>query len=189
MNRVRSLITIHIVVTITLLGSCATAHHVSIAPVRSDYPVSTSPSVMTRDGTVYSSSKEYRVVGDFALPISLEGSVARETEDQLDLTATLVAQLEELGGDAIVNLNITMQTYDTGPTIGAGAAETAGTFAGIAGLAILAAGGALDSDTLRTMGGFFTFIGAAGWGTGLALQYFGDTTLQLMVTGDVVSLE
>ncbi len=176
-----------ILVSVLVFSSCATAHQTTIGPVHLDEPVSATSSIITKDGRTLEWFQDFDVVDEFEFTVILPGKVARDTVDELDLTDRLAEVIADAGGDGIISLNIDADTYDTGTTIGTGAAKTVGTYAGMAGVMMFLAGAIWDVDVLLVTGGVFSGIGVAGWGTGLALQYTGHTELALIVSGDVIA--
>jgi hypothetical protein len=188
MNRTASHLILLCVLTMVVLLSCATVHETTIRPVSIDQPVSASSSILTRDGQTLDWYRDFDVISEFEFPVTLEGLVARNTIDEIDLSDRLEELIREAGGDGIIHLEIAATSYDSGPTIGVGAAKTVGTFSGMAGVMMLLAGAIWDVDVLYITGGVFSGIGALGWGTGLALQYTGHTELTFTVSGDVIKL-
>lgn len=176
-----------ILVSVLVFSSCATTHQTTIGPVHLDEPVAATTSIVTKDGRTLERFQHFDVIEEFEFTVILPGKIARDTVDELDLTDRLAEVIAEAGGDGIISLNIDADTYDTGTTIGSGAAKTVGTYAGMTGVMMFLAGAIWDVDILLITGGVFSGIGAAGWGTGLVLQYTGHTELALIVSGEVIA--
>jgi hypothetical protein len=116
---------------------------------------------------------DYRIAKHVHFSKTYHGSLGEETSTTLDLTDDFRRELDDSGGEAVVNVVIRGESFDSGSTSGIGTMKVLGT-GWVIGGSVLAAGGAVILNTAgdEAQGGGYIMAGA-----GLALGLSGAILL------------
>jgi hypothetical protein len=87
---------------------CSVGTRVSIESNRLEYPVSQSSSVYISDGEILKAN-DYELIADFSYRFKKWGISSLGIDSGIDISDQLNSIIEEKGGDAIVNLDISMR--------------------------------------------------------------------------------
>jgi hypothetical protein len=166
-------------------GCYTTTHVVSVAPLKTKYPVSASGQFLDEQGAVVTEDN-YKVVAPFEFDQRIEAPRHETTETQLKLEANLDRILAENRGDAMTDVSIVATDYDPGSHGSAAGWKILGWTFGLSGATCMAVGaGTEDAGPLVAVGGVFLGVGVLGF----ALSALADdpAAWTVEVKGNVVS--
>lgn len=167
-------------------GCYTTTNTVTLAPLRTHYPVSASPQYVDAQGKIVT-DEEYDVVQSFEFERKVEAPRHDDTESSLKLEAELDRALAQSNGDAITEMSVYASDYDPGSHGSAAGWKIMGWTFGLTGLTFVGLGAAMDSDvsgTFFVVGGVMAGLGAVSYLLGSAAN--DPATWTLNVKGQVV---
>jgi hypothetical protein len=152
---------------VSFLNGCyTTTNVVTVAPLRTQYPVSASPQYVDGDGEIVT-EEHYDVVQSFQFEKRVEAPIHDDTGTTLQLEADLDRILAEHHGDALTQVSIVGTDYDRGSHTGAANWKIMGWTFGLSGAAVAGLGLAVDEEeprtALLTVGGVFVGIGVVSY--------------------------
>lgn len=149
-----------------LNGCYTTTNVVTVAPLRTQYPVSASPQYVDAEGEIIT-EEHYDVVHSFQFEKRVEAPIHDDTGTTLQLEADLDRILAEHHGEALTQVSIVGTDYDRGSHAGAATWKLMGWTFGLSGAAVAGFGLAVDEEeprtALLTVGGVFVGIGVVSY--------------------------
>jgi hypothetical protein len=163
-----------------------TTNVVTMAPLRTAYPVSAS-SQYVDDGGRLVTAKDYEVVHAFSFHQQVEAGLHHKTVTALAFEPDLDRIMSTAGGDAITGMKVQAIDYDTGSNYPSAGMKLTGWTLGFAGLTIIALGigiGEEEGTTVTKVGAVVAGAGVVSYLIGRALRR--PASWQLDVSGNVV---
>jgi hypothetical protein len=167
-------------------GCYTTSNVVTMAPLKTDFPVSASGQYVDGSGAIVEED-DYESVAPFTIERTYEVPRHSEGQTTLELEPELQRIVQQAGGDAITDLKIEAVEYDSGSHGSAAGWKIFGWSMSITGGLILGTGAALGGDAgdiLYPIGGVTLGIGVASFL--LSLTTNDPPKWQMQVTGQVV---
>lgn len=173
-------------VLLATTGCYTTSNVVTMAPLKTDFPVSASGQYVDGSGDIVEES-EYEDLAPFTIERTYEVPRHSEGHTTLELEPELQRIVRQAGGDAITDLKIEAVEYDSGSHGSAAGWKIFGWSMSITGGLLLGTGAALGGDAgdiLYPIGGVTLGIGVASFL--LSLTTNDPAKWQMQVTGQVV---
>ncbi|MFP4114675.1 MAG: hypothetical protein ACOC2Y_08025 [Spirochaetota bacterium] len=180
---IRRLVTVALSAAVVLaVGACTTTNHaLHIAPIDSDVPVSASAYYVDAEGQVIGPD-DYEITDYFEHEVRVEGQVAAENGDSVDITHAVEEAIAPTNAAAVVNFRTIGYQFDPGNTGMIG-------FTRIFGGGMLICGGLFlalsqGEEPLAPIGGGFAALGLGSMG--YSFLFPGETAWTIRFEGEAV---
>lgn len=162
-----------VMIAVMLSGCYTTTNTVTVAPLKTGYPVSASGQYIDAQGQLVTEG-QYEVVNSFEFDRRVEAPRHESKESDLALEPELDRLVKQHRGDAVTDLKIVGTEYDTGSHGSAAGWKVLGWTFGLTGATFVVLGAALDDGD--TGGGTLMGVGAVFAGLGLVSYLLSYTT-------------